>query len=307
MLEAASGGHKLEAAASRAVCAKAALSVGKAVQRAVHAIPYHKRGERVPSAIKPPPNMSALADLVGEEEAFKVLAHLADELDCEVRVVVDPSSGLYRGVPPMTEATEAGDPEKPRAVYRYLYCYLDAVDGTVKVGGLNNERGRLRAANDGSWAVGIAFTDVIEGRSSEPLTEIMALQLGDFKVSAIIDGALTLQPHALSYPAVAVAIWEDGVDGSHGRFVTRDGQYDVKEGGSVFGRQVFTSTNEVLSQSFAYLDSFQAFDRTSAQKGDEKLATELYAQLINRTIIIRYVGMKVGHLMSFDPTPTLQH
>ena len=33
---------------------------------------------------------------------------------------------------------------------RHMYCYLDAVDGTVKVSGLNNEDGRVWAANDGS-------------------------------------------------------------------------------------------------------------------------------------------------------------
>jgi hypothetical protein len=164
----------------RDACAAAALSVGRAVRSAVHSLPLQERARKAPSPLKPAPATSAQPDLVGEEAAFRVLAVLATQLRCEVRVIVDPASGLYWPIQPTTcdqgsaggslqdsthaapvdvcphvtaseqhgHCAEGGSTQPPQ---RHMYCYLDAVDGTVKVSGLNSTTGRVRAANDGSW------------------------------------------------------------------------------------------------------------------------------------------------------------
>ena len=126
----------------------------------------------------------------------------------------------------------------------HIWVYLDAVDGTVKLAGLNNQPGRLRAANDGSWSIGIAFT------LPSSIEQQRELSFSDFKVSAIIDGSMTSST-SNSFPAVAVAV--ASIDSDEG-----SGLYSTFEG-SIKGPRLFTSSNTVLSQSFVYLDSFQVW------------------------------------------------
>ena len=75
-----------------------------------------------------------------------------------------------------------------------------------------SEGGRTcRAANSGSWAVGIAFTDPTQ-------LSLDTVELGHFTVAAIVDGNPSSYP---SYPTCAVAVAES-LEGGGEQVVTRD-------------------------------------------------------------------------------------
>lgn len=143
------------------VLAEVAIEAGQAVVAAVTAIPLDQRSQKQQSVLKPPPGLAAVPDCVGEDAAFAILQQLASRLACEVRVIIDQHN--YHSIKPTG------------AMFRHVWTYLDAVDGTIKVAGLGNEPKRVRAANDGSWAVGIAL-----GYPTD--AELQDLKLSDFKV-----------------------------------------------------------------------------------------------------------------------------
>jgi hypothetical protein len=70
-----------------------------------------------------------------------------------------------------------------------VFAHLDAVDGTIKVGGLGNDlaAGRIRVANDGNWGVAAAFTAPTD-------RALDALRFGDFVAAAVVDG----NPYAIA-------------------------------------------------------------------------------------------------------------
>ena len=152
--------------------AQAAVAVGVAVSDAVAALPNSRRALRARSVLKPPPGDAALPDVVGEQAAWEVLQDVSDQLGgIEIRVIIDLEHyHSIRSQRPLSGA--AGD----GLAGLHVWCYLDAVDGTAKVAGLNNQEGRFRAANDGAWAVGVAFTEL----TMKPLDELC---LSDFKVN----------------------------------------------------------------------------------------------------------------------------
>ncbi|MFN8642389.1 MAG: hypothetical protein U0802_12325 [Candidatus Binatia bacterium] len=83
-----------------------------------------------------------------------------------------------------------------------MYAVLDAVDGTIKVGGLGNaaDGSAVRTANDGGWGVGFACT-------APTRAELGDLRLGDFAVAVLVDGnpsRVRVHPHEV------VALPDDG-------------------------------------------------------------------------------------------------
>jgi hypothetical protein len=146
---------------------------------------------------------------------------------------------------------------------------MDAVDGTIKVGGLGNdiENNRFRAANDGAWATAIAFT--------RPTTSgLEDLAVRDFAVAALVDGNPTRYP---AYPQEIITLPEG--DSLASFDVSGETKWNP---GTAWGIRTYTSTSTRLSQCMVYLDSFQAYDRETRLPGDEELAVELYRLFINR-------------------------
>ena len=141
---------------------------------------------------------------------------------------------------------------------RQVWASIDSIDGTVKVAGLGNGSGIIRAANDGSWASALAFTSPTE-------KGLQDLVIGDFTAASITDGN---PARYATYPSDIIAVGEGDALRS----------YAVEE----TLRPICTSTCGDLRQTMVYFDAFQAFDRGSNSRMDEELAVKLYAKLINR-------------------------
>jgi hypothetical protein len=148
-----------------------------------------------------------------------------------------------------------------------VFAHLDAVDGTIKVGGLGNEPGTVRLANDGNWGVATGFTAPTD-------RALDALRFGDFVAAAVVDGnPLRYRAH----PEEVVAVPDDaGIVA-----------YDLGAAPAVAAAprrapRVYTSTVTALAQSVVYLDGFQAFEVETRLPGDDVVAAELYRLLINR-------------------------
>jgi len=188
----------------RARTCEAAVAVCRAVAAAVAVLPLQQRVARVPSQLKPPPEVSAAPDTAGERVALAVLTQFSASTGVEVRIVVDPASNRFVAVgstttaqPQLSQAAAAptllssSSSSSPAvtAPSASIYVYLDAVDGTLLLAGLLNDPSAtppiLRLAGGGAtnWAVGVAFTDP----TATPLSE---LRLSDFTVTAIADGWL---------------------------------------------------------------------------------------------------------------------
>ncbi len=238
-------------------CAIAGILAGRAVRDAIHAMPAEARATPTPSPLKP--RMGPLAravDQVGDTLGIEHLERLSRAIGYRIDLIVDERTGEVRSV-----GTAAGA--------EVIFAYMDAVDGTIKVGGLGNDpaQGRFRIANDGGWAAALAFTAPTRAALDQ-------LTIGDFSVAALVDGNPT---RYRAYPAEVIALSGDG--GPCAIDVT---DVALDAGTALPARRVFTSTNTVLNQSMVYLDSFQAFDRNTRLPGDEELAVELYRRLINR-------------------------
>lgn len=218
---------------------------------AVRALPEDQMAGKGASLLKPD-SMAANADIVGEEAAFEVMQALAGSEIREFRVIVDPKTGSYHSIGSTSDGS-------------YVWAYLDAVDGTLKVSGLGNEVSRLRIVNDGSFASAIAFTPP-GNRSFDELT------VDDFVIAAICDSGMG-RDFAGLHPRGCLAILEGGV------YQTRSFYSDAKPS---IARPAHTSTCTNLQQSFICYDAFQAFDRTTAKPGDEELASKIFALAINR-------------------------
>ena len=163
------------------VLVTAAVRTCIAVRNAVNSLSACQRSMRSKSLLKRAGD-AALPDVAGEEAAWEELQRLSDHLQIEIRVIVD-LEAFHRILPTVVASagieSEPGNSGFSQATKeeRHIWTYLDAVDGTVKVAGLNNQQGRLRAANDGIWAVGIAFS------LPSSVKQHKDLSFSDFKVS----------------------------------------------------------------------------------------------------------------------------
>jgi hypothetical protein len=237
-------------------CALAALTAGRAIRDAVHAMPPAARGRPAPAVLKPGGQLVLAVDGAAEAVGVAHLERLSAAIGCPLALVADAASGAL-----LTIGDQSGG--------RRIYAMLDAVDGTIKVGGLGNpaDGSAVRLANDGGWGVAFACTAPTEA----PLE---SLTIGDFVVAAVVDGNPTRVP---VYPHEVVAL-PDG-DG----LVTLDmSDRPADAAALVAAPRVFTSTQTELAQSIVYLDGFQAFDRQTRLAGDEALIVALYRRLINR-------------------------
>jgi hypothetical protein len=238
-------------------CAAAGIAAGRAIRQAVHDRSPAERAERVPSLLKPQVGeLTRRVDLIADTIGVAHLERLGRAIGRRIEVILDPLSGATHRV------GDGGGPE-------VVYAYMDAVDGTIKVGGLGNDldAGRFRAANDGGWAAALAFTPP----TAAPLA---SLTIGDFTTAALVEGNPTW---FRTCPQEVVVL--PGPDG-------RPRTYDagaVRDWGAPFAAvPTFTTSSTDLSQCMVYLDSFQAFDRATRLAGDEELAVEIYRRLINR-------------------------
>jgi hypothetical protein len=227
-------------------CAEVAVTAGREIRTLVHAMDPRDRARRRTPLLKPHGGYGARhVDAVAEETALAHLEQLARDLGCVVGLLVDPSAGVVHRI-------GSGS--------RTIWTSMDAIDGTVKVAGLGEwHEDRVRLGNDGGWAAGFAFTAPTE-------RGIADLTFGDFTVAAVVDGNPT---RYRAYPQDLITL--SGPDGL--------ATWEVTERP---WRRVFTTTSTHLSELWAYLDVFQAYDLDTRRPGDEVLGVELYRLLTNR-------------------------
>ena len=238
------------------LCAIRAVAAGRRIRAVVQSMPLGERGRRADAALKPGAAISLEVDRAAEAVGLACLEQLAGEIGFRIDVIADVPRGqiVSLGRSPRNEI---------------VFAQLDAVDGTIKVGGLGNDisNERIRVANDGNWGATLAFT------APTTLT-LERLRFADFCVAAVIDGNPS---RYRAHPEEVVTIPRDGVLISYD--VT-----GVPAVGATLRRapQVFTSTNTTLNQGVVYLDGFQAFDYDTSQPEDDAVAAALYGVLIDR-------------------------
>lgn len=247
------------------------LNIGFGVRKAVNSLPRNKRSDRISSILKPHLGGKAyLADVVGEQTGFDNLSMLSNALSIPIVVIVDPKTEQVHEIGKFSGS-------------EIMYAYFDAVDGTIKLTGLGNdpEKGIYRVGNNGCWGAGIALTYPTR-------KTIRDLVMGDFKMSAIVDGN---PPKYRVYPTNAFCFPD-----SSGTLKTFERD---EETGEVHELSMSTQTN--LSQAVIIYDSFQAFDRNSAPRELEALASKIFEALNNRNEggafdIVRMYGTAGEHL-----------
>lgn len=238
------------------LCAIRAVDAGRRIRAVVQSMPLAERGRRVDAVLKPGAALTLQVDRAAEEVGLACLEQLAGEIGHRLHLISDAMRG---------EVIVLGKSTGREVVF----AHLDAVDGTIKVGGLGNdlEGGRVRLANDGNWGVAAAFTAPTD-------RTLDTLRFSDFVAAAVVDGnPLRYRAHPEEVVAVPTA---DGLVA-----------YDVSAAPAVAASlrrapRVFTSTTANLGQSIVYLDGFQAFDLDTRRSGDDVVAAELYRLLINR-------------------------
>lgn len=238
------------------VCVLRALEAARHIRALVQAMPLTERGRRADAALKPGLALTLEVDRVAEQAAIAALERLAAEIGHRVHLIVDPARGH---VIPLGRSTHR----------QVVFAALDAVDGTMKVGGLGNDlaRGRIRVANDGNWGVAAAFTAPTD-RALETLT------FGELVAAVVVDGNPS---RYRAHPEEVVAMPVDGLPAA----------FDVSDApavGAVLRRapRVYTSTNTDLARGVVYLDGYQAFDLDTRRPGDDQIAGALYRALIDR-------------------------
>jgi hypothetical protein len=228
----------------RSLLADLGVAAGLRVREAVDKVPPEQRSRRVRSQLKPAPEVSAYVDVVGEDALLESITTFSQRHQVHFRVVQCFSEGQYISI------GDAGE--------LHIWCFLDAIDGTIKLAGVGNEPTAVRMVNDGSWGVGLAFTDPTS-------SSLESLTLTDIAVSCIVDGN---PPSTKVFPSSVVAIKEQQ------SWTTFDYSDHQKA-------RLYTSSSNDLSQTAVCYDAFQAFDRSTSCPELEKLAGALYSQLID--------------------------
>jgi len=238
------------------LCAIRALAAARKIRAVVQRMPLAERGVRVDAVLKPGAALVMQVDRAAEEVGLADLDRLADELGLRVHVIADPLRG---------QVVELGRSARREVVF----AHLDAVDGTIKVGGLGNDlaAGRVRVANDGNWGIAAAFTAPTD-------LPFDALRFGDFVAAAVVDGNPS---RYRAHPEEVVTVPADAGLASYDM-----GGVPAVRAALRRAPRVFTSTNTDLGQAVVYLDGFQAFDLDTRRPGDDVVAAELYRTLINR-------------------------
>lgn len=239
-----------------ALCAVRGLAAGREIRAVVHAMPVGERGRPDQAALKPGGARTQHVDRVAENVGIACFERLAHEIGYRLLLLTDPARG---------ETLTLGDAQRAEVIF----AHLDAVDGTIKIGGLGNDlaAGRVRVANDGNWGVAMAFSAPTR-RSADQLT------YRDFTTAVVVDGN---PPRVRAFPHEVATLPSDAGPAT----------LDLSDAPAVRAAlrrapRVFTSTNTVLAQSVVYWDGFQAFDRATRRAGDEELVPELYRLLANR-------------------------
>src|SRR5574337_710449 len=225
-------------------CARAGIALGRAIRRAVHELPLRTRGAADTSLLK---SRNVRADAVGERIGLRYLEQLSRRLGHRIELLLDPHTG---------RAHSMGNSRSAEVIW----AALDAVDGTVKVAGLGNALPRvLRAANDGMWATGAAFTRPTRKSFAE-------LRVGDFEICTIVDGNPS---RYRTYPSqICTRLLAGGL-----------ATYEIHGNRP---QRLFTSSARRLRDSFVFLDNFQAYDVDTHRRGDPRFAVELYRRFIDR-------------------------
>jgi hypothetical protein len=238
------------------LCALRAIEAARHIRAVVQRMPLAERGRTVDAALKPGAAITLQVDRTAEDIAIAAFERLADEVGYRLHLIVDPARA---------QVIELGrSPQR-----QVIFAYLDAIDGTIKVGGLCNDvaAGKIRVASDGNWGVAAAFTEPTDRRLEQ-------LRFADFAGAAVLDGnPLRYRAH----PEEVVAVPVDGTLAS----------YDLSEAPAVTAAlrrapRLYTSTNEQLQRGIVFFDAFQAFDVETRQAGDDVIAVELYRRLLNR-------------------------
>jgi hypothetical protein len=238
------------------LCALRAIDAARHIRTVVQQMPIAERGRTVETALKPGAAIALQVDRTAEQIGIAAFTRLAAEVGYRIHVIVD--------------AARAQVIELGRSTARQvIFAYLDAIDGTIKVGGLDNDlvAGKIRVASDGAWAVATAFT----APTDRPLE---SLRLADFVAAAVLDGN---PPRYRAHPEEVVTVPLDGTLVS----------FDVGGAPAVtavlrHAARVFTSTTTRLNRAVVFFDAFQAFDHETRAPGDEVLVIELYRRLMNR-------------------------
>ena len=122
------------------LCAIRAVAAGRRIRAVVQSMSLGERGRRADAALKPGAAISLEVDRAAEAVGLACLEQLAGEIGFRIDVIADVPRGqiVSLGRSPRNEV---------------VFAQLDAVDGTIKVGGLGNDisNERIRVANDGNW------------------------------------------------------------------------------------------------------------------------------------------------------------
>jgi len=210
--------------------AEEGVKIGKKIRKLVAKTPIKKRAKRIPSATKK--RYSQYIDAAAEELAFKELKRFGKKHAITIKAV---------------QANQKLTPIliHDAATKKVVYCLLDAIDGTIKITGLGNQRNKVRVVNDGAWAFSIAFTEATQ-KDSQKLT------FKDFKAAALVDGnpspSKAFPEIALTYPV-------------KGKLQTFDGK----------GKRLYTSSNTDLQQNFIHIDFFQRKQKNKQQNSIQNL------------------------------------
>lgn len=237
-------------------CGLCLLDTGRRIRTLVHATPIARRAAAAQAALKPGGPLVLEVDRIAEELAIAALERLADEIGVRIHLIADP---VRAQVMVLGRATRR----------EVVYAVVDAIDGTMKVGGLGNDLagGILRVVNDGAWSVAAALTEP----TARP---IEALRLEAFTIAAVVDGNPPCSP---AHPEEVIAL----PAGMGPALFDMTGRAAVAAALRRAPR-LYTTTNAILSQSVVYLDGFQAFDLATRQPGDDALAGALYGLLLDR-------------------------
>lgn len=233
-----------------------ALEIGIKIREEMHKVPYKKRGQLGKSILKG--EETFYADILGEEIAFSMIKDFAKRHEINFKIILDLKNSR-------TYDINFGDESDP------IYCFLDPVDGTLKVTGLRKSNSRTQIGSDGAWGCGISFT--------KPTTKMLQdIKVGDFIYSALVEGCPPMYDG--TYPTNAFTVVNNKEVQSYER-LERD-KYGYKKGSIL---KLTTSSQERMDKAVICLDAFETFDgrpETRETIGNPgKFAGDVYKLIVN--------------------------